>query len=77
MTAIHLLLLVLAPSTTEPDSGESRFCQRMLDGRVNVWRRRGERYADSCTDGVTAFHGGRIMVWGDISITGKQGFCGH
>ena len=50
---------------------ESRFCLWKLEGRVKVWRRRGERYADCCTDGVTAFGGGSVMVWGGISITGK------
>ena len=53
-------------------SDESRFCLPKLDGRVKVWRRRGERYADCCTDGVTAFGGGSVMVWGvGISLTGK------
>lgn len=36
-----------------------------------VWRRRGERYADCCTDRVTSFGGGSVMVWGGISLTGK------
>lgn len=52
-------------------SDESRFCLRKLDGRVKVWRRPGERYADCCIDRVTAFGGGSIMVWGGISIIGK------
>lgn len=52
-------------------SDESRFCLRQLDHRVKVWRRRGERYADCCTDRVTSFGGGSVMVWGGISLTGK------
>ncbi|KAJ8381891.1 hypothetical protein SKAU_G00026690 [Synaphobranchus kaupii] len=52
-------------------SDESRFCLRKLDGRIKVWRRRGERYADCCTDRVTPSNGGSVMVWGGISLTGK------
>ena len=52
-------------------SDESRFCLRVLDRRVTVWRRRGERYADCCSDRVTAFGGGSVMVCGGISLTGK------
>ena len=52
-------------------SDESRFCLRTLDGRMRVWRRQGERFADCCTDRVTAFGGGSIMVWGGISVRGK------
>ena len=52
-------------------SDESRFCLQQLDHRVKVWRRRGERYADCCTDRVTSFGGGSVMVWGSISLTGK------
>ena len=50
---------------------ESRFCLRKLDGRVKVWRRGGERFADCCIDRVTAFGGGSVMVWGGISAQGK------
>ena len=52
-------------------SDECRFCLRKLDGRVKVWRRPGERFADCCIDRVTAFGGGSVMVWGGISLTGK------
>lgn len=52
-------------------SDESRFALRKNDGRVKVWRRRGERFADCCIDRVTAFGGGGVMVWGGISMTGK------
>uniref|UniRef100_A0A8P4G4U6 Tc1-like transposase DDE domain-containing protein n=1 Tax=Dicentrarchus labrax TaxID=13489 RepID=A0A8P4G4U6_DICLA len=40
---------------------------------VKVWRRRGERYADCCTDRITSLGGGSVMVWGGISLTGKTG----
>ena len=38
-------------------SDESRFILRKSDGRVKVWRRPGERHADSCIDRVTALGG--------------------
>ena len=47
------------------------FCLRKLDGRIKVWRRAGERFADCCTDRVTSFNGGSVMVWGGISLRGK------
>lgn len=34
-------------------SDESRFCSWQLDGRVTVWRRRREHYADCCTERIT------------------------
>ena len=52
-------------------SDKSRFCLRTLDGRIKVWRRQGKRFADCCTDRVTSFGGGSIMVWGGISLRGK------
>jgi len=52
-------------------SDESRLCLQKLDGRVKVWRRHEEHNADCCTNRVTAFGGGSVMVWGAISITGK------
>uniref|UniRef100_A0A8C4DEX4 Tc1-like transposase DDE domain-containing protein n=1 Tax=Dicentrarchus labrax TaxID=13489 RepID=A0A8C4DEX4_DICLA len=50
---------------------EQQFCLRQLDRRVKVWRRCGERYADCCTNRITSFGGGSVMVWGGISLTGK------
>lgn len=46
---------------------ESRFSLEHNDGRVRVWRRRGERYNEDCIQQVTAHGGGSIMVWGGIS----------
>merc|ERR1711951_246843 len=48
-------------------SDESRFCHH----RVKVWRGGREHYADCCTNRVTSFGGGSVMVWGSISLTGK------
>ncbi|KAL6490978.1 hypothetical protein MHYP_G00013230 [Metynnis hypsauchen] len=53
-------------------SDECRFCLRQLDRRVKDWRRRRERYADCCTNRVTSFGGGSVMVWGGIFFTGKM-----
>ena len=44
-------------------SEEYRFCLRQLDRRFKVWRRRGECYADCCTDRITYFGGGSVMMW--------------
>lgn len=47
---------------------ESRFCVSHSDGRVRVWRRRNERYADQNVLEVNAWGGPSIMIWGGISI---------
>ena len=41
------------------------------DGRVRVWRRRGERNARACVVPKEAHFGGGIMVWGGITAHGK------
>uniref|UniRef100_A0A8C4QU92 Tc1-like transposase DDE domain-containing protein n=1 Tax=Eptatretus burgeri TaxID=7764 RepID=A0A8C4QU92_EPTBU len=46
---------------------ESRFTLTFADGRVRVWRRRGERNAQCCIQEVDRFGGGRVMVWGGIN----------
>jgi transposase len=48
---------------------ESRFCHN--DGRIQVWRRPGERYIDSTVQETVAFGGRSIMVWGGITLTGR------
>ena len=53
-------------------SDESRFCFHKNDGRIRVWRRRGERNARACVVPRTAFGGGSIMVWGAITAQGKS-----
>ena len=50
-------------------SDESRFCLRKVDGRLRVWRRPGERFADVCVQEVTAFGGGSVMIWAGITAT--------
>lgn len=45
-------------------SDESRFALHFADGRVRVWRRRGERNAQCCVQEVDRFGGGTVMVWG-------------
>ena len=54
-------------------SDESRFCISTVDGRVRVWRRRCERYADACVKERDTWDGQSIMVWGAIGISHKAG----
>ena len=46
---------------------ESRFRLDHNDGRVRVWRRRGERLRYECIKEVTPFGGGSVMVWAGFS----------
>lgn len=45
---------------------ESRFCISRADGRLRVYRRRRERYAQNCLLPVQPFGLGSVMVWGGI-----------
>ena len=47
---------------------ESRFSIQLNDGRVRVYRRPGERFADVNVRQRHRFGGGSVMVWGGISI---------
>ena len=47
-------------------SDESRFRLMHADGRIRVYRRRGERYADACVNQVDGHNRGSVMVWGRI-----------
>ena len=47
-------------------SDESRYNLSSADGRVRVWRRTGERFADACVVEKDRFGGGSCMVWGGI-----------
>ena len=47
-------------------SDESRFNLSHHDGRIRVFRRRGERFADNCLIERDRFEGGSVMVWGGI-----------
>lgn len=46
---------------------ESRYCIDRADGRVRVWRRRGERLADVCIRENDRWGGAHVMVWAGIS----------
>ena len=50
---------------------ESRFTRYSPDGRKRVWRRPGERYAQSCFSPRVQFGGGGVMVWGGISLEAR------
>ena len=47
-------------------SDECKFNLSHHDGRIRVFRRRGERFADKCLIERDRFEGGSVMVWGDI-----------
>ena len=44
--------------------GEGRYC--LFDGRRRVYRRRIERTAACCVQGVVLFGGGGVMAWEQI-----------
>ena len=46
---------------------KSRFTLYRADGRLCVYRHRGERFADACVVERDRFWGGSIMVWGGIA----------
>ena len=52
-------------------TGESRCCIDMHDGRQQVWRRPGDRYADCCVRQALCSGGGIVMVCGGISWSHK------
>jgi len=52
-------------------SDESRFTLKFADGRIRVWRRPGERFAEACVMPVDRFGGGSLMVWGRVHYAGK------
>ena len=45
-------------------SDESRFNHSHHDGRIRVFKRRGERFADTCVIEGDIFGGASVMVWG-------------
>lgn len=47
---------------------ESRFNVQGSDGRVRVYRRRGERYTEPCVVERDQFRGGSVMIWAGISL---------
>lgn len=50
---------------------ESRFNLKNSDGRMRVYRRRGERLNDSCVHERDHYGGGSVMVWAGISFHTK------
>lgn len=52
-------------------SDESRYTLSHSDGRIRVWRRPGERYADACVQERDRYGGGSLMVWGGIHTNGR------
>jgi len=49
-------------------SDESRFTLKFADGRIRVWRRPGECFAEAC---VMPVDRGSLMVWGGVHYAGK------
>ena len=47
-------------------SDESRFRVSFADGRVRIYRRKNERFAQCCIRETDRFGGGSVMVWGGI-----------
>ena len=52
-------------------SDESRYRRFHADGRVRVYRRRGERFEDDVIVETQAFGGGSVMVWAGVSLGGR------
>ena len=52
-------------------SDESKFNLKFSDGRVRIYRRRRERFADGCVKETDQLGGGGVMVWGGITHVGK------
>ncbi|UYV62801.1 hypothetical protein LAZ67_2001985 [Cordylochernes scorpioides] len=50
---------------------ESRFCLQHHDGRIRVWRHRGERMLNSCVMHCHTGPAPGIMVWGGIGYTSR------
>ena len=50
---------------------ESRFNLLHNDGRMCVYRSRGERLKDDCDCQRDYFGGGSVMVWGGVSLNTK------
>lgn len=52
---------------------ESRYCVSHGDGRIRIWRRRGERFSDACITEVNPWGGPGVMIWGGIGLNERVG----
>ena len=52
-------------------SDECKVNVNRLDGRVRVWRARGERVADQCVQRYDRWGGGSVHIWAGISQFGR------
>lgn len=52
-------------------SDESKVNVSRLDGRVRVWRARGERLTDNCIQQYNRWGGSSVHIWGGISQFGR------
>ena len=52
-------------------SDESKLNLKFSDGRVRIYSRRRERFADGCVKETYRFGGGDVIVWGGITHVGK------
>ena len=49
----------------------NRFNVEFADGRIRVWRRKGERYDPANIIQRDRYGGGSVMIWGGISHSGE------
>ena len=56
-------------------SDESKFNLFSSDGKIMVWRSRGEEFDPKCTVPVVKHGGGSVMVWGCFSKKGVGKLC--
>lgn len=54
-------------------SDESRFCVSHADGRVRIWRRRGDRFADRNVVERDPWGGPSVMIWAGIGLNARLG----
>jgi len=58
-------------------SDESRFLLHPCDGRLRVWRQRGQRFLEGFSEDAIAYGGGSVHVWGAIWSGGKSSLFFH
>jgi len=55
-----------------PTSQDSHITGENSGGRIRVYRRKGERYADACVTGRDRCGGGSVMVWAAVPDLDKE-----